>query len=536
MARAGGRAMKQNITLFADADIVSALREYLSHNRSFELGYVAKSYQDCYEPSVVNNACALILQGNHHMAGCLDLMYDLDQPGYSPIILMFEKTPDGRVMYTTTDPAVNHIVGRIAMLFENALDGLYECDYRYFRPATESITEWIKNSFSKREALNEILRGCSARETDVYKKMYKLDLREQGYYLFFWELQSMEYSKHQDNKDVYNYIGDTLERQFAEVLSEFGGGEVVRLTLNKRCIIINDIHIRSQAGKTSKFEELIHRLVKCGRSKTAGCYLSERVDHLQGLRRARDKYESEKAGFFFLRNVPIIRAKDLARMRSNNSISLEAVIPLVHSIGNFIRYDITNPELLVRLHELYFNVLKPSMSYTLYYFCVASICSDLVKESGTADIGMLTENLTPELLRFSSIEEQYAVMCRNITALQSKAAGKRKTKNAIVLQVLNYIDENLSSEISVPEMANSLYVSHIYLSQIFKNIMGVSIISYIVNLRIEKAKRALEDTDELVYDIAEAVGFQDAKHFSKTFKRIVGSSPTEYRKNIRKKR
>lgn len=527
--------MRRNITVFADNDIAEALRLGCESSKQFEVGCVTKSYTECYEASRKNDAAAIIIQSQPKLTHLVELMYLLDEPGYSPILIYFEK--DGGVInYTSTDPSAAYNVGRITMLFENSLEGRYECRYNFYRKALPGNGLSPEASQLERyEALSEILRGCPSREIETYKKLYSLDLRDDGYYLFFWELQSREYKRHRDNKDVYNFIGDATERRFKEIIGRYAGGEVFHMTNNKRCIIINDLTIRSDASKQAKFDELISELSSCSKSRTTTCYLSDRIDSLLDARSARDLYESEKGCAFFLRNVNIIRPQLIKELKSRQRDSIESVLPMVQKISRYIHYDIMNSELGTSLYSLYFDILKPSLNYTLYYFCVASICSELAKESDEVDMDMLTENLNPEVLRFSSIEEQYRVMCERISGIRAKMGTRRKTKNALALQAMEFIAANYNKDITVPQIASALYVSQIYLSQIFKTILGESIISYIVNYRIEQARIRLEETDDMIYDIAEDVGFHDAKHFSKTFKSIVGVSPSQYRASVRKR-
>lgn len=527
--------MRRNITVFADEDIVEALTAVCEGNRQFGIGYVAHSGDDIFEPSAAGDAVAIIIQARSEVAQIMELFMELDHPGFSPILLLFEKTGEGEVSYAVTDPAASYSVGRVTMLFENALEGKYRCVCHNFRRAMpdNGFREETAN-LARVEALCELLRGCPSGEIETYKHMYSLDLRDNGYYLFFWELQGNEYAKHRDNKDVYNFVGDMLEMGIMRILSEYAGGEVFCVTLNKRCVIINDLTIRSDAARQSKFEELASRLTAFSRNNTTSCYLSDRVESLLDLRRVRDQYESEKSCVFFLRNVGLVRPQTIKAMRSKQRGAMDMVLPQVHRIGRYIHYDIMNPELINCLHSLYFDIIKPTMDYTLYTFCVAAICSELVKESDEFDMDVLTENLNPEQLRFSSIEEQYRIMCGRIASLQMRTKTRRNTRNTLVLQAMEYIAANYNKDITVPQIANALYVSHIYLSQIFKSLLGESIISYIVNYRIEQAKNRLEETDEMIYDIAEAVGFHDPKHFSKTFKSIVGMTPSQYRSHVRK--
>ncbi len=106
-------------------------------------------------------------------------------------------------------------------------------------------------------------------------------------------------------------------------------------------------------------------------------------------------------------------------------------------------------------------------------------------------------------------------------------------QNSLVLKAVDYITANYNSDISVTDIANALYINNVYLSQIFKKKMGVSVIKYLINYRIEQAKKLLVETDDLIYIISEAVGFHEFRHFSKTFKKITGLSPAQYRKQKR---
>jgi YesN/AraC family two-component response regulator len=69
-----------------------------------------------------------------------------------------------------------------------------------------------------------------------------------------------------------------------------------------------------------------------------------------------------------------------------------------------------------------------------------------------------------------------------------------------------------------------------YLCQLFKKYAGMSMVSYIRELRIQRAKHLLWNSSEPINEIAEQVGFPDPYYFSKVFKSIEGLSPTLFRK------
>lgn len=69
-------------------------------------------------------------------------------------------------------------------------------------------------------------------------------------------------------------------------------------------------------------------------------------------------------------------------------------------------------------------------------------------------------------------------------------------------------------------------------SFVFKQYTGSNFVNFLKDIRIEEAKRLLEETDMKVIDISMKVGYENEKHFMKIFKSSCGVSPTEYRRNM----
>ena len=82
---------------------------------------------------------------------------------------------------------------------------------------------------------------------------------------------------------------------------------------------------------------------------------------------------------------------------------------------------------------------------------------------------------------------------------------------------------------SLEEIAESVHLSASYSSALFKSSTGVSVMDYIINLRITKACDMLKYSDRLISEIAESTGFCDIFYFSRMFKKIMGVSPAKYR-------
>ena len=94
-----------------------------------------------------------------------------------------------------------------------------------------------------------------------------------------------------------------------------------------------------------------------------------------------------------------------------------------------------------------------------------------------------------------------------------------------------YIRDNYMKDINMAMVSNEVSMNYTLFSSQFKAYTGTNFVNYIRDLRIAEAKRLLSDTDMRVNEIGTAVGYDNEKHFLKSFKLSVGVTPSEYRKN-----
>jgi AraC family transcriptional regulator len=96
-------------------------------------------------------------------------------------------------------------------------------------------------------------------------------------------------------------------------------------------------------------------------------------------------------------------------------------------------------------------------------------------------------------------------------------------------RVLAYVDDNLSHDISLDDLARVACLSSHHFSELFRQSMGTSPYRYVMARRVECAKVMLRTSVKGVLEIALAVGFSDQSHFSKVFRRATGTTPGLYR-------
>ena len=103
----------------------------------------------------------------------------------------------------------------------------------------------------------------------------------------------------------------------------------------------------------------------------------------------------------------------------------------------------------------------------------------------------------------------------------------------IVDKIKKYVDERLSDEINIREIAEKLCISYYYMCHLFKKVTGITITDYRNELKIARAKDMLVNTDEKLIDIAFKCGFGSSSYFTKVFTNAEKISPSKYRKLLK---
>lgn len=132
------------------------------------------------------------------------------------------------------------------------------------------------------------------------------------------------------------------------------------------------------------------------------------------------------------------------------------------------------------------------------------------------------------------IMELFVHLSRTLKLEWEQSARSRNLKLVEILNIAKtYIDNNYQKDLTLSQVAKYIYLSDSYFAHSFKNKFGVSPKSYLLRVRIERAKELLLNTDDKIAEIAEAVGFSSQQRFNDIFKKQVGETPLKYRQNVR---
>lgn len=138
-----------------------------------------------------------------------------------------------------------------------------------------------------------------------------------------------------------------------------------------------------------------------------------------------------------------------------------------------------------------------------------------------------------EPLRYQSADQYYELLDNWIRTMQQlimEEFDDYKNKEKINMAI-QYIKDHYKTELNMAVVSNMISMNYSLFSLNFKQYTGMNFVNYLKKIRIDEAKRLLEETEEKIIDISQMVGYDNEKHFMKTFKSVCGVSPSEYRKN-----
>lgn len=100
-----------------------------------------------------------------------------------------------------------------------------------------------------------------------------------------------------------------------------------------------------------------------------------------------------------------------------------------------------------------------------------------------------------------------------------------------VNDAVKYIQDNLSQNMSITEIADIVHLNPQYFMRLFKKETGKPVLEFITELRLERVKQLLVETNKSITEIAISAGYDNFSYFSKLFKKYEGVTPSEYRKD-----
>lgn len=399
--------------------------------------------------------------------------------------------------------------------------------YDEFSYAVEMLRKGVREYLLKPVDREQITSIMQMLEKELAERKEEQETnRQMGYQQLRYLCVSQGLSEAEKELICKSYGDSFFQREYVVCCSNY---ETEEDELNSACIYLKDVD--EQQVFLVEYENKGF-LIK---NELRGCYVgfSEPVFGIAELGKAfAQAYIARKKAFsecerLVTYETGLEQAKKQTELNEHDRQQLEA---LVHMLGtNRVEEAVQAVKALVQA------VRKGNTGVDLFHKQICHLLQRVAKNYENV-LKVKEENVLElqEIFRYQTIEEYEAILVNwmyRFNELISEEFDDYKTKQKVQM-ALSYIHEHYNKELNMAVVSNHISMNYSLFSQVFKQYTGKNFVNYLKELRMQEAKRLLEETDMRIVEISVAVGYENEKHFMKLFKAVCGVSPTEYRKNI----
>lgn len=338
-----------------------------------------------------------------------------------------------------------------------------------------------------------------------------------------------------DNRERYNLKRKVLDTVRNAIKNKCRGLATTLIGTDKIVILIDCYPIKEKEAEDFGFEiaERVKEYVKEKTIYTVSIGLSSfRKDYRELWMAYEESFKALTHSFIRGDNSIIrydeIKAKDdisyekyLSQfeqklIRCISSTSCDELETSFKSICKFLTISTYNPEIIKSIIiKILFQVIQYCYNIGMDFNILSKIMIDLMVE----------------ILKANSFKSIEVIGSKFLKLISEKIRNLHHSdKSTVMNTAVAYINKYYYTNLTLEEVADVCNLSHFHFSRVFKNYCGVNFIQYLTNLRIEKAKQFLIESSATIEEISEKVGYKEVSYFSKTFKKIMEMSPSQYRK------
>jgi two-component system response regulator YesN len=325
-----------------------------------------------------------------------------------------------------------------------------------------------------------------------------------------------------NNKSIVIIISGYDDFSYAQKALQFNVFDYILKPVNKKSmeeIITKAVNKLNEIEKENNYLNLVNKQISensYALKKTLFCeWLNNKLSDEQVLK------EMEFFNIKFGNNIGIMVVKlvdklniEIINKRWNTELLEFAIVNILkdkfkQSEVNFVFKDDKKNIILVNKidNTLKWITIGNELEVEIYKYLK---CNVIIEQANVSD-GILR------------IKEVYSKIVNSVK--------EKKNCNSIALSTIKYIEENYYlNNLNINDISNKLEVTSSYLSKLLKKETGLSFIDYLTDVRISKSMCIMEDPTIKIYDVAELIGYSNQHYFCRAFKKVVGISPTEYKR------
>lgn len=391
-----------------------------------------------------------------------------------------------------------------------------------------------KLQLAKKKFFYDLVTGRQGIQALIEKaKELELDLTATAYNIMLFKVSFIDKLSLTDEEALRQTLKNYLSLQKQLLVCERDGeGYAILLKGSDGNLSSLEQNLITQISELLKAYSIMHYTLALG----------EKVSRMSEIPHAYDTASQALAYRYLLNDTQVLRydaLKDYNTFVSNHSLDLqEVIIPKIdkRKLENFLHDG--RIEEVPTFISTYFNHLDESLESYLFrqylvmdiYFSMTTFCEQL--EIPPEKIEQLYGNLQ----NVNGFMQDKAIFKQTIEnwllqSIKLRESISSKRYNALINQVKRYLQDNYNKEsLSLNQVAEYVGISPSHLSTLFSQETGQTFVSYLTEIRMEKAKELLRCTNMKTLEIGYEVGYKDPHYFSYLFKKTQSCTPKEYRR------
>lgn len=387
-----------------------------------------------------------------------------------------------------------------------------------------------KNRDSEVEAwLEQITEGVLAESTEGYNYLQK-ELNGTKHAVGLAWIDSSDYDNSRWPKETSKLVEFAVYNVIQESIREYATGYTC-MKSNKFVFVISYEADETRSLVAEAIKDNIANYLKLNVSIGVG----EPVHRLAELKRSRLQAEQALELTYFAGKHQVILYQKLEQRKNSEQDWFILQSEIIQALTENARDTALSKmkALLQIIKEA--TIGNRALAVSTCFSSVLYIVQEVKKaDVPISDLGFDIQHLQHRLGQYDTYEQMCEGVFDMLQELSNRISDNPVNKEQKLMErVIQYIEAHYMDEISLEAVAAIAFMNPYYFSSFFKKQMKQNFKQYVTDLRMNHAISLLKTTDLMVYEIAEKVGYKNARHFSDMFKKYTGKLPQEYKNSLR---
>ncbi len=391
----------------------------------------------------------------------------------------------------------------------------------------ELLRRILSGEFKSEDLKNSVLRLKNSNYICCYMAIDNFTLVEDRY----------------ENNDFVELI-NSVKNAANQIFESINNGEILVISPKEYGIFLS-FEDASKDGSIKKLSDILNKIryallnfLNIGVTIGVSCFCNE-IENIGDL--FEEAQKNSRLRFIFGKGKDIFpeHAEELNNIKKNKNSNLtqRIVLEMSKDSGLLKSLDILDEKRCIEEIKNIFSIKELMFEdnleniYIYYLEIVLMIFQYIMKDEDNNIEDIIGEDLDlyDEITKFETIKEIEQWILELLDKIIDYLGNVKQRESGAVKEAKEFIQKNYGDKISLDMLSKVVGFSKTYFSKVFTEETGDNFITYLTNVRIEEAKKLLINTDMKIYEICEKVGYPNIEHFSRTFKKIVGVSPLQYK-------